>query len=259
MAAILARLIRTWQGSFLGRCQQAVVDLLFPPQCAVCGTDLLSEPGEPLVCADCRRCLTEISEPVCRRCGMPTTAKFAEADACPRCRAERLYFDAVVEIGFYRDALRDAIIEMKQPHRDTLIHAVGGLLARRLDGQMPDWRVDLIAPVPIYWSRRLFRGVNVAELLARAIHRRTGLPLYENLLKCRRKTKKQGTLRPDERRRNVRGALAVSAGYDLTDARILLVDDVMTTGATANEAAKVCRKAGAAAVFVGVVARGVGV
>lgn len=117
---------------------------------------------------------------------------------------------------------------------------------------------DLIAPAPMHWIRRLERGTNPPEVLTETMAQALSVPALIDLLRCRRTTRKQGTLLPDQRRRNVRHAFSVSAGYDITGAHVLLVDDVMTTGATADELSRVLRQAGAGRVSVAVVARGTG-
>jgi len=154
--------------------------------------------------------------------------------------------------------LRDAVLRMKQIRNEHLMLAMGDLLAENVSttdfGAIP----DLLVPIPTHWTRRLVRGCNVPDVLAESMARRLRIPMAQDLLWCRRKTRKQGTLLPNERRTNVRGAFAVSVGYVLDGAHLLVVDDVMTTGATANEAAKVLRRAGASKASIAVVARGVG-
>jgi predicted amidophosphoribosyltransferase len=146
---------------------------------------------------------------------------------------------------------------MKQSSGELLTLAMGRLLAARLATRLPE-TPDYLASVPPHWSRRLSRAISCPEILREMLCRQLGLRSAAGLLKCRRKTKKQGTLLPAERRRNVRGAYAVSAGYAIKGASILVVDDVMTTGATANEIAKVLRRAGAKRVTIAAVARGIG-
>ena len=102
------------------------------------------------------------------------------------------------------------------------------------------------------------RGTHPAAVLAEYLAQTIGVPCNRGLLSSRRKTRKQGTLTPSERLRNVRGAFRVSAGYDITDAHLLLVDDIMTTGATVSESARQLKRAQAASVTVAVVARGTG-
>jgi predicted amidophosphoribosyltransferase len=116
----------------------------------------------------------------------------------------------------------------------------------------------LVVPVPVYWWKRLRRGVHGPDVLVEAVGAALQLPTAFGFLYCRRPTRKQGTLLPAERFANVRGAFAVRPCFDIADAHILLIDDIMTTGATGSEAAKVLRQAGAARVTLAVVARGVG-
>ena len=144
---------------------------------------------------------------------------------------------------------------MKQEANDALALSIGHLLAQR---QRQCRAPDLIAPVPMHWVRRMARGVACSEILGEVLGSTLGVPVSGDLLHCRRKTKKQGTLQPTERRANVRGAYGVSRGYAINGAQILLVDDVMTTGATAHELAGVLIRAGVAEVTLAVVARGIG-
>jgi ComF family protein len=163
-----------------------------------------------------------------------------------------------VSVGFYRQAMQQAILWMKQPAHEPLTHTMGHVLANRLTTHCEGCSWDRVVPVPMHWWRRLRRGVHPARVLAEAVGQRLSIPVAHQLLQCRRQIRKQGTLSPSERQRNVRDAFRTAASYDITDQRILLVDDVMTTGATASEAARMLRRAGARAVTVAVVARGLG-
>lgn len=146
---------------------------------------------------------------------------------------------------------------MKRGTGESLTLSMGRLLGDQLARSLTDVP-RYLASVPTHWTRRLRRSVNCSEILLESVATRLGLPASPNLLRCRRKTSKQGTLLPHERLQNVRGAYRVSAGYVITGAKVLLIDDVMTTGATANEISKILRQAGAASVEVAVVARGIG-
>lgn len=153
--------------------------------------------------------------------------------------------------------LRDSVLQMKQSSGEALTLSMGRLLGEHLSRNLANTPSHLVA-VPTHWTRRLGRKVNCAEILLESVAAKLGARSFPKLLRCRRKTSKQGTLLPNERRKNVRGAYGVSTGYVIRDAKVLLVDDVMTTGATANEIAKVLRRAGAASVEVAIVARGIG-
>jgi ComF family protein len=176
---------------------------------------------------------------------------------CAHCRGSRFHFRGVTGLGVYTGPLRGAVLRMKHPHGELLALALGQLLAARLE-TTSEAEFDLIVPMPMHWLRRIARGVNCPELLAEPISRRLGVAADTGLLRFRRKAKQQSTLAPTLRRRNLRRALAVSPGYALAGAKILLVDDILTTGATASEAARVLKTAGAESVHVAVAARGIG-
>jgi ComF family protein len=148
---------------------------------------------------------------------------------------------------------------MKQRVHEALTLSMGYLLADRVREGLADSPPDLLVPVPTHWLKRLWRGFNGPDLLVEAIGRRLGVPSADDVIRCRRRTRKQGTLMPSERVANVRDAFAFNADYEIGGAHLLLVDDIMTTGSTASEAARLLRRAGAARVTVAVVARGVGV
>lgn len=161
-------------------------------------------------------------------------------------------------MGIYRDALRDAVIRMKQSLHEPLTLSVGHLLAATVRERCPNTDWDLLVSVPTHWTKRWLRGIHGPDLLVEAMGKPLRIVTRNNVLRSRRRTRKQGTLLPSERRRNVRGAFALTAGYDIQGAKILLVDDILTTGATAHEASRTLRRGGAASVTVIVVARGVG-
>ncbi|MBC8355362.1 MAG: ComF family protein [Planctomycetes bacterium] len=173
------------------------------------------------------------------------------------CRGKRVRFVRAYALGVYGGIVRDAVLQMKQASGESLTLAMGQLLGEDLSRRLVDVPSHIVS-VPTHWTRRIRRNVNCPEILLESVAKRIGVRSYPKLLRCRRKTSKQGTLLPHERLANVRGAYRVSAGYAINGAKMLLLDDVMTTGATANEIAKILRRAGAASVEVAVVARGIG-
>ena len=186
------------------------------------------------------------------------TGPHHKEDDCPRCRDRRYHFQAAVALGVYQDPLREAVIRMKQHIHESLTLSMGCLLAERVREVLTEALPDLLVPVPAHWWKRLWRGVNGPDLLVEAMGRQLKLPSADDVLGCRRRTHKQGTLMPSERVANVRDAFAFNSDYDISGVHVLLVDDILTTGSTASEAARTLRRAGAARVTVAVVARGVG-
>jgi ComF family protein len=176
---------------------------------------------------------------------------------CGHCRDSRFHFSRTVAIGVHQGALKQAVLGIKQAHRVSLTMAMAELLWSLRGLEIAALAADLVVPIPMHWWRRLRRGVNSPELLAEMIGRHLGRPVAARLL-GRRWTPRQGGLSPHRRRLNLRGVMHVRRGRNLAGLRILLVDDVLTTGATCSEAARVLRKAGAADVFVAVLARGEG-
>jgi len=234
------------------------LDLLLPPACNGCGCELPTPGRQPFLCDACRAAFCTLRPPCCPRCAAPVHPDAGAQPDCPRCRHRRHRFDGTLALGIYRGPLREAVVRMKQREHEALTLSMGYLLAECLRPRLDGWQPDLLAPVPVHWWKRLVRGINGPDLLAEALGAVWHIPAVADLLICRRRTKKQGTLLPAERLANVRGAFQVAADYDIDGARVALIDDVMTTGATASEAARMLRQAGAVQVTVVVVARGVG-
>jgi len=231
------------------------LDLVFPPACALCLAPLEMS-AEGLLCPGCRDELVDC-RPACPRCGSSGLIP-DPAGGCPRCNDQRLHFDAVVRLGTYDGPLRTAVLRTKRPAERGLAIALGELLVATRAGDCQSVRPEAIVPVPMHWSRRMWRGVNSPHTIAERLARHLGLPLAAHLLVRRRRTAPQASLSAARRVTNVRGAFRAGRHGDLAGARLLVVDDVMTTGATVNEAAKTLRQAGAASISVVVLARSPG-
>lgn len=236
---------------------RAGVDLVFPPQCASCGAALRSATG-PLLCDLCRTKLGPAVWHGCPRCGGAVTPGFSLPTGCALCRHVRFHFDTVLTLGAYQGELKQAILRMKHAYAEPLAVALAGLFVELRGESLSVHRPELVLPVPMHWRRRLMRGTNSAETLAVEMGRRLGLPVCRRLLRRRRNDPPQRYLRPAQRYRNVRGSFAVRRAKALAGRRVVLVDDVLTTGATASEAARMLKRAGAGQVVVAVLARAEG-
>jgi len=160
-------------------------------------------------------------------------------------------FDAAWSFGFYEGGLRGLIQLFKYGRVPTLARPLGELLSRALPRDRP---FDMIVPMPMHWLRRWRRGFNQADLLAREVARRTGVPLAA-VVKRRRATPPQAGLTSAARRANVAAAFAATNAEHIRGRRVLLIDDVLTTGATASACARILRQSGAASVTVLTLAR----
>lgn len=237
----------------------ALIHLVFPEPCHVCGRPLDWERRSAL-CSACWAGLERMPTGGCRRCGSPygtvATAAGASAPLCQRCREVRDDFlVARAPLRYRQDgAARAAILLAKHGGRLALLRHLARLLADETPRYLTpaDW--DLLVPVPLHWRRRWQRGFNQAEVLARAVGRAHGMPVDGRaLVRTRATDPQQGD--PAARRANVRDAFRIRRSRRVSGRRVLLVDDVFTTGATANAAARALRAGGAAAVGVLTLAR----
>ncbi len=247
----MARRVHRWRRR-VANLGAACTHLLFPPHCTHCGTDLGEDRDGPLLCGRCRLVLGPKEWPGCQRCGAP---RDDNPLGCLDCTHSQLRFDRAIPLGSYQGDLRQAVLRMKRSSQEPLSAAIGRLLAIRREPFLRDVQPDLVVPVPMHWTRRLIRGVNSPEIVAEAIGRKMGIPVQRRALAYCRKIRPQKDLSPTERFKNVRGAFRVRRKINVEGLRILLVDDILTTGATCSEAARVLKKAGASMIAACVVAR----
>ena len=232
------------------------LDLVYPPVCAYC-RDAIESPSLTSLCRACRAALVE-TRPACPRCGVLACAGGQQSN-CPWCNQRQFHFDCVWRLGIYQGRLRSAVLRMKRPRGRALAVALGNLSAELAGAHLAALKPEFVVPVPMHWTRKAWRGANSADAIARRLAGHLRLPMRPRLLKRCRRTVPQSSLPPSRRLANVRGAFRARKYADLAGARILLVDDIMTSGATLNEAAKTLSKSGARIVAVAVLARTEGV
>jgi predicted amidophosphoribosyltransferase len=239
------------------------MELVFPGACIHCHAELnAGEAGDAEVpfCRACYEQLDLLAEPTCRRCSgpLPRLRAAPESGGCFRCRGRRLWFDETIAAGLYAGLFRELVLRMKRSEGDPLSLAMGGLVWQQCGERLAALEADVVVPIPLHWRRRLAHRTNSAAVLAEAFSRRLRVPLAERLLRRRRHTLRQAELTPPQRWENVRRAFSVRAGYHLEKAHVLVVDDILTTGATCSEAARALRGAGAGRVTAVVAARAIG-
>jgi ComF family protein len=239
----------------IGPILRSLSQLLLPAHCLACGQPVAADGRTPL-CGPCGRALAKLIEaPFCPRCGRHVGPHTVDESGCVFCRVYPIRHDATVRVGAYEDPLRGLILACKYQGRTHVAPLLGRLLAERLAATPWADQVDLVVPVPLHWTRRCRRGFNQAALVAGAMTAAGGRRLARRHLLRVRATPHQRLLPASERPANVRGAFALRRrAEDLKGKSILLVDDVMTSGTTVAECVRVLKKAGAAAVYVAVVA-----
>lgn len=236
----------------LRRAARWAFDAVLPPRCLQCG-ELVGDHGA--LCGACWSRLRFLAPPCCAACGLPFEFDLGADALCGACAARRPRFDRARAALAYDDASRDLVLRFKHADRLEGAATFAGWMARA-GGQLIA-EADLIAPVPLHWLRLVRRRYNQASLLANAIGKAAGKAVVPDLLVRRRATPTQGHLGRVARRRNVAGAFRLNPSRvnRIAGARILLIDDVLTTGATAESCARTLLTGGARAVDLLVLAR----
>ncbi len=219
----------------------SVLDMLFPPVCPLCEEAI----REGSLCAACTRAFSEhrVEEPFCQVCGVPFPHSPGPGHRCGECHTEPRQFIEARSAYIYRAGVDAAVKAFKYGGRSILAGALGELLLSA--SASLSVQPELIMPVPLHKNRLRKRGFNQSLLLARVLSKRLAIRLDYSSLGRIRHTCQQTGLKPDEREKNVAGAFALSAGANIKGRRVLLVDDVYTTGATIKECSKVLKRAGA--------------
>ncbi len=233
---------------------ETLLDLAFPRGCVVCGERAAE--GLRALCWDCLSQESYITDPYCARCGDPVSGEVHHAYRCSWCRQTEPAFRRARSAVRLRGPARSCLHALKYEHGVETVPDLAMLLEGCVRSHFEPSHFDAIVPVPLYPARRRTRTFNQSELLGVSLGRKLGVVCDTQLLRRRRATGTQTELKVAARRRNVAGAFATPRPAWVAGRTLLLVDDVMTTGATVNECAKVLTAAGAAAVDVVTVARG---
>jgi ComF family protein len=237
----------------------SLFSILFPSDCRICRAPLTNIAILP-VCEPCLAQIVPLDGPLCQICGeklFHTIADTEDIPLCPICRRVGAHFSRAAAYGAYEGALRDLIHLFKYKGIKPAGKVLGSLLNQTVAAMaLPDSMI--VIPVPLWSGKRAARGFNQAEAIARTFmgfQSSSSIQLDTSVLIRTRDTASQTGLTRHQRRANVRGAFAVVKREKVKGRSILIVDDVMTTGTTAGECARVLRRAGAKEVFVATIAR----
>jgi ComF family protein len=244
----------------------SLFSVAFPTRCSICSSEVTSANGLG-VCPECWSRVEPWKRISCERCGLPIVSERAADSAqvlCGNCRTSDPSFDFARNFGIYRGNLRLLILQLKFRRRERLGRRLGAFLVHSWEqlGAMGDGAPPLIVPVPLFHSREKERGFNQAQLLAEGLREHLGkvpgrkkVRIETRLLIRTRATLPQTGLKFQARKENVRGAFAAPRPEAVRGREVVLVDDVMTTGATLSACASALKKAGASRVFALALAR----
>ncbi|PYJ59725.1 MAG: hypothetical protein DME74_11835 [Verrucomicrobia bacterium] len=231
---------------------EAAVSLLYPSVCTICGRSVGA--GEYL-CDQCEAKTVRIVAPFCQKCSEPFEGAITGAFTCANCAHRTIYFDAAVAAYRGRGIVRQMIHEFKYGRQIHLRHLVARWLHAALDDErLCGRRFDVIVPVPLHPARQRERGFNQASVLAELLSAQTSIPA-KPVLERIRYTTTQTALDRSERMENLHNAFRLRKNADVRGLRVLLVDDVLTTGSTLNECARLLKRAGALSVHAATAAR----
>jgi competence protein ComFC len=234
--------LRTLLGDFL--------DFIYPPFCGICGHRLRGE--EKNICQNCWRSLTTIEEPFCQRCGLPLDSA---GPVCSICQTRQHLFSFARALGPFDKHYQRIIHLFKYRHRRSLAEPLAEVLASMVRRDRRFAAMEAIVPIPLHPAKARARGYNQSELMAARLARKTGLKLENDLLLRVKNTSSQSGLGLVERNRNVRDAFRVKDPQAISAKRLILLDDVLTTGATADACTEALLRAGVEEVCVLTVAR----
>jgi ComF family protein len=220
----------------------ALLDLVLPPRCHICLQNI-PDAGKLHICPDCHTALPLLNSLFCSICGIPFEGTGSD-HPCGRCMASPPPYSAARAALRYEGSCRDLIHAFKYTQKSHLRRPLGLLMASLLNQFVAEQKPDLLIPVPLHISRLRTRGFNQAILLGEILSRQWQIPLLRQGLQRIRPTTPQMELTRDQRLTNLRDAFAIKDATMPADRRVMLVDDVFTTGSTLSECARVLRQEG---------------
>lgn len=245
------RLVTDWSRWRIGPVARAMGEVLFPSPCAVCGA--IAGP----LCDGCRQAMREPLSSRCPRCALAVGPWANLAAGCSWCRGRGLGFDAAVALGSYDGPIRELCLRLKHESQAWRARWAAELIVEACGERIHAYRPNSVVAVPLHWSRRLKRGYNQAQSLAVHLANRLQLPRIPALRRVRA-TPKLADRSRGERADLLRGAFRSRRGSPVEGQTILLVDDILTTGATCGAAARALKQAGASKVIAVVLGRAEG-
>jgi len=217
--------------------------LIYPWRCPLCHDILIGHKGN--ICPKCLKALPVVVEPRCKRCSKALTG---EGEYCFDCRSKKHFFDEGYSVLSYNEKMRQSIVYFKFYGRREYGNFYAEILTRFSMPAVKRWQPEVLLPVPIHRRRRNARGYNQTEVIGHVLSKGFSIPIRTDLIKRVKNTKAQKESSINERKQNIKDAFAVNEEIRQYE-RVLLIDDVYTTGSTVNEIAKVLKAKGVKQVY----------
>ncbi len=232
---------------------RSFLNLLYPPHCILCRAETAAR---EFACRRCLRTAVPVGTPCCQVCSAPFEGAIEGTFTCPACREQKFAFGCAVASRRNQGSARELVHRFKYQNQLYLRHLLADWLLEAIaDPRLQTPQPDCLVPVPLHPTRQRERGFNQAHLLAKIAAQKSGIPLLPSLKRIRF-TPTQTRLDREARIENLRNAFGMIQTVDVRNLHLLLIDDVLTTGSTVNECARVLKTAGAASVRVAAVIRG---
>lgn len=224
------------------------MDAIYPRRCAICGG--IVPRGNEKVCVACYEKLEVIWEPCCKKCGKPI--EDLEAEYCFDCSRQEFYFEYGFSLWCYSDKMKKSIAQFKYHNRKEYASFYGEEFVKHFGEKLLDLQPDVLIPVPVHWTRYIQRGYNQAAVVAKKIGKYLDIPVEEDILVRTKKTIAQKQLNDRERVHNLSHAFSVSPKWKKSVnmlKKVVIVDDIYTTGSTINACARILKEHGVGEVF----------
>lgn len=226
---------------------EELIDIIYPPRCPVCGE--IKREKSRLTCRECLKKLIWIKEPQCKKCGKMLVSK--EQEYCFDCSKVQYHFESGYPLWNYNDVMRKSIAAFKYGGRREYGKFYGEALAKRYGAKFLALQINIIIPVPVHHTKRRERGYNQTEIIADILGEKLGIPVWKDWLVRIRKTMPQKELNQQERLKNLEEAFSIEKRYKLQEnLKVLLLDDIYTSGSTVEACTKVLLKSGIDKVYV---------
>ena len=210
--------------------------MLYPKTCCFCGKVSTKD-----VCVVCAKKITYIKEPRCKKCGKPV--RYEEQEYCYDCQKQRFHYEQGRSVWLHKDVVAWSVYQFKYHNRRIYGQFFAQELFRLYGKKLRDWGIELIIPVPLHWRKRRVRGYNQAEVIAKHLGNMAGLPVDTKAVVRKKYTNPQKELNNKERKKNLKDVFVVTKEWKASK-RILIVDDIYTTGSTIDEIARILKNSG---------------